>query len=728
MAVSPLHCARETVAVYSDVDDTLQCSAQHRHAGVDVQFPKGTIYPGAVAFQLALSRGLLNKQALPVVLLSARPKVLKWILGIKKSHPIAQAFIDQDARFTERFNIGTELDANNELEIEENEGEDATNSASDDDDFYEYGDEYWDGSGEEPVVVVVKQASSYHQNDEEDHFSTHEFEGNTLCQQKNCSSPLDARDSSEDHEVGNSQEAQDAESSLERERSALRDSNAKSESGAENRVPTSYDDMEITEITENDDASVDTVSSSSSIAVESSFENKRSGDHNGSPIEPNAVVMGDMYNVCPWNNGLWGLVSTDDTEDDDYYAENGIDRSDELTVGSGGYLKEQGDVDDAYGLCPWLDAEGRPVIRNTGWRRRSRKALLQYFPLQPIMPLQPILQFFPLGMLMDAKTAGEESDFADLDEFGRGSNVDDEEVASNMGVDIKRNMYGNLYDFFHNTRSRYVAIGRTKLANVISGLAREEEQSPYIYEHRVEDQEDDQKLRRCVAFVGDSGQGDEIVGRALVGNPGSYEDPVVPPNIVNRIAHVFIHDVYAPSNEEFTAGFSPLPGLPRYVRFKSYAEAALVAFKSCRISLEGFYDVVDSIEQSEPYQMCSSKEAEEVDVADESDSADFEPCGRGAGDRCCERLKQGIVMARDVLDSPFSKVLTTGRCVGLTAFEGLLQDAAETYVNWLYLGRQICDELRTQLNGAGRHVREVARIMKEKSGLWAELQANISKS
>ena len=126
-----------------------------------------------------------------------------------------------------------------------------------------------------------------------------------------------------------------------------------------------------------------------------------------------------------------------------------------------------------------------------------------------------------------------------------------------------------------------------------SGLAREEEQSPYIYEHRVEDQEDDQKLRRCVAFVGDSGQGDEIVGRALVGNPGSYEDPVVPPNIVNRIAHVFIHDVYAPSNEEFTAGFSPLPGLPRYVRFKSYAEAALVAFKSCRISLEGFYDVVD---------------------------------------------------------------------------------------------------------------------------------------
>lgn len=61
--------------VYSDVDDTLQCSARHLGAGVDVQFPHRFIYPGAVEFELALSRGLRARSALPVVLLSARPKV-----------------------------------------------------------------------------------------------------------------------------------------------------------------------------------------------------------------------------------------------------------------------------------------------------------------------------------------------------------------------------------------------------------------------------------------------------------------------------------------------------------------------------------------------------------------------------------------------------------------------------------------------------------------------------
>jgi hypothetical protein len=61
--------------VYSDVDDTLQCSHEHNGAGVDTQLPSKTIYPGAVAFELALSRGVNNAPALPVVLLSARPRV-----------------------------------------------------------------------------------------------------------------------------------------------------------------------------------------------------------------------------------------------------------------------------------------------------------------------------------------------------------------------------------------------------------------------------------------------------------------------------------------------------------------------------------------------------------------------------------------------------------------------------------------------------------------------------
>ena len=70
--------------VYSDVDDTLQCSHEHNGAGVDTQLPSKTIYPGAVAFELALSRGVNNEPALPVVLLSARPRV-KIVLAYKST-------------------------------------------------------------------------------------------------------------------------------------------------------------------------------------------------------------------------------------------------------------------------------------------------------------------------------------------------------------------------------------------------------------------------------------------------------------------------------------------------------------------------------------------------------------------------------------------------------------------------------------------------------------------
>jgi len=72
--------------VYSDVDDTLQCSHEHNGAGVDTQLPSKTIYPGAVAFELALSRGVNNEPALPVVLLSARPKV-----SIALAHGLARS-------------------------------------------------------------------------------------------------------------------------------------------------------------------------------------------------------------------------------------------------------------------------------------------------------------------------------------------------------------------------------------------------------------------------------------------------------------------------------------------------------------------------------------------------------------------------------------------------------------------------------------------------------------
>ena len=773
--LTPLHCARDRITVYSDVDDTLQCSAQHHHAGVDMQFPKGTIYPGAVAFQLALSRGLFNKQALPVVLLSARPKVLKWILGIKHSHPIAQAFRAQEARFEERFPAHEDLGEAADIELEDTEDIDSVAdgegaSSGTEDDFYEYGDEYWDGDEQEPMVVEVKQASSYH-----DEVVDHQLEVRADSSARLASNRTAAhKDESAEPETPNDcelEEHNDEGVPNDRANSAIESAGG----GEGSYADCAGCDLEIIDVSEEDnDSTVDDNDDDD----HGNGDDERERPLQATPANPaSALVPTDAppNGICPWNGGAWGYLSTGRMADadrfddvaDNYYTDKGIQRSDGVVVGSGGFLQEQGDGDDAHGTCPWLDADGRPVIRNSGWRRRSRKALLQYLPLQPIMPLQPFLQFLPLGMLMDAGNSEGTADGGDEEDLsGHGDGIDDSEAASNMGVDIKRNLYGNLYDFLHNTRSRYVAIGRTKLDNVIHELEREEELVRYNNQQRTGDV-DDPRRGRCVAFVGDSGQGDEIVGRALVGNPGSYEDPVVPRSIVDRIAHVFIHDVQAPSNDAFTTGFSPPEGLPRYVRFKSYAEAALVAFKNCRISVEGLSDVVDSIERSTQFQMCAESEAqapgaafasdgtgnsgqefgEEHDgVSDEKRSASnepqaqaprrgadesfgnpttSEPCGRGASDLCCARLQDGVAMARYILDSSARLMWTRGRCSALTAFEGALQDAAElsgtAYENWKHLGTGIVHELNAAVWGEGGYARRAARQARNAFATGAQL-------
>ena len=769
--LSPLHCTRERVTVYSDVDDTLQCSAQHHHAGVDMQFPKGTIYPGAVAFQLALSRGLLNKQALPVVLLSARPKVLKWILGIKHSHPIAQAFRAQEARFEETFLLedGIETENNDELENDEDLGS-AENGdeppLGTEDDFYEYGDEFWDGSGQEPVVVVVKQASSYHDQVTDRRFEVPPQRVRSACSSGSNCSTVQLHETVSEGGVdgasadGNSLASIDEEGARGEPAEDGPDRSDDAGGGVEKDEKSHPEERKMAEGLDGDfDLEVLDVPEEVDMSQrehETDEAPTRTMKHTLSSRVAMSTAVAD--GTCPWNGGPWSLLgagrNTDVDGDDgdaagDYYIDNGVDRSHEVDVGVGGFLQEQGDINDAQGLCPWLDADGRPVIRNSGWRRRSRKALLQYLPLQPIMPLQPILQFLPLGMLIDTGSTEVGVDDGDDADFGGGkAAADDPEAASSMGVDLKRNLYGDLFDFLHNTRSRYVAIGRTKLGNVINELEREDDLARYNQEQRGDAEGDEKEHRgRCVAFVGDSGQGDEIVGRALVGNPGSYEDPVVPQNIVDRTAHVFIHDVHAPNNDEFTAGFSPPRGLPRYVRFKSYAEAALVAFNSCRISVEGLADVVDSIERGAPYQMCHERAEQSLqdgpadqganDGADARgerssrssaptkerspqtqkgdseealiDSASLEPCGQGAGDLCCARLLEGVAMARHVLDSSARLMWTRSQCSGLTALAGALQDVSETYVNWKQLATELFRELMSEIFGEGGYARRVAR-------------------
>lgn len=74
------------------------------------------------------------------------------------------------------------------------------------------------------------------------------------------------------------------------------------------------------------------------------------------------------------------------------------------------------------------------------------------------------------------------------------SNIESTEspAAGEMSLlDVSNAQYGKIRDFLHTKRARYIAMGQTKLVNVVSAAPAD----------------------RCIAFVGDSGQGDEIVGR-----------------------------------------------------------------------------------------------------------------------------------------------------------------------------------------------------------------------
>lgn len=248
-------------------------------------------------------------------------------------------------------------------------------------------------------------------------------------------------------------------------------------------------------------------------------------------------------------------------------------------------------------------------------------ALFRYLPLQPLAPLtmtlnlggsndnhglstgiealEPLVrlwahaQGFPesarglLGLSASSSGSNEEgmNDVVFIDDdLGSDSEhsnqYDDSDNSKGMvGIDVERNLYGNLHDFFHDTRARYVAIGRTKLANIIASegahddnknetpnsghagdattttmniaVPEDEPVSPPVDDTvgtacgkgcntysdndsssnsnsssttkrmKYRNRANALKQKQCLAFVGDSGQGDELVARGLLGYPGS---------------------------------------------------------------------------------------------------------------------------------------------------------------------------------------------------------------
>ena len=154
---------------------------------------------------------------------------------------------------------------------------------------------------------------------------------------------------------------------------------------------------------------------------------------------------------------------------------------------------------------------------------------------------------------------------------------------------------------------------------------------------------------RCITFVGDSGQGDEIVARALLGLYGSYEDPILSNIVLNHrmTHHVWIHHLlHVEKNDAITIGFTLPPRLDRensYIRFHSYPEAAYIAYSKGVISRKGLQSVIDAVLKDEVWIKCKSmkqrNDLEKIEQGKNDISNDMtEPCGKGHGDRCCKEL------------------------------------------------------------------------------------------
>eukprot|EP00928_Gymnodinium_smaydae_P010679 TRINITY_DN14025_c0_g1_i1.p1 TRINITY_DN14025_c0_g1~~TRINITY_DN14025_c0_g1_i1.p1 ORF type:complete len:700 (+),score=44.24 TRINITY_DN14025_c0_g1_i1:163-2262(+) len=82
--------------VLTDIDDTIKCSGGHQPAGIDSTCKHtsvGALYPGVVAFYKALALGhqgastKVSRHRFPIPL-SARPRALSWVLGMKRCRKV----------------------------------------------------------------------------------------------------------------------------------------------------------------------------------------------------------------------------------------------------------------------------------------------------------------------------------------------------------------------------------------------------------------------------------------------------------------------------------------------------------------------------------------------------------------------------------------------------------------------------------------------------------------
>ena len=231
---------------------------------------------------------------------------------------------------------------------------------------------------------------------------------------------------------------------------------------------------------------------------------------------------------------------------------------------------------------------------------------------------------------------------------------EEEEVGGGPALDLANAQYGRFRDFLpskfihlfngsQRVRERYINIGRTKLKNLIATM------------------EEPDRLDSCLAFVGDSGQGDELVARTLVDQPGSFfvqrNDPIMTKNLLRRSASSFVHDVDTMENLKSTHGFALNSSSGGgYTRFRSYPEAAAIALTQGAISWESLESVVVSVEKNKIWLKCEKARGGgggrgggglggETDEREEEE----EPCGVGFGADCCVELRRGMESARAVL-------------------------------------------------------------------------------
>jgi len=107
---------RIKIQVLTDIDDTVKSSGGVKIAGValggiDTQYKRGLFYPGVFQFEYEIARAKINpgEKPLPVAVLTARAKELKFALELKEKHAVCTEFRNIAEKDNLNWGIGTVL-------------------------------------------------------------------------------------------------------------------------------------------------------------------------------------------------------------------------------------------------------------------------------------------------------------------------------------------------------------------------------------------------------------------------------------------------------------------------------------------------------------------------------------------------------------------------------------------------------------------------------------------